>query len=83
MNRTGDSALGASPPTARIFTDQSVIHEDGWCTSPQGELLFWVPDAHRATIYRPSTALIIGKNPTRLNFEKFVHGTNWTACRST
>ena len=42
------------------FTDQSTIDKDGWIKGGGGELLFWVPEAHRAALHRPSTVWAVG-----------------------
>jgi WD40 repeat protein len=59
------------------FTDQSKIKSDGWICGNDGELLLWIPAPHRACLHRPSTVWTAGKQETRLDLSKFVHGSNW------
>lgn len=62
------------------FTDQSVIDEDGWICGNEGELLMWIPPVYRKNLHRPSNIWIAGKNETRLDLSKFVHGCGWKSC---
>ena len=59
------------------FTDRSLVDGDGWICGEQKELLLWIPALHRPCLHRPSTVWISGEHETRLDFSKFVHGSNW------
>ena len=65
-----------------IFSDGSVLHDDGWVTTTGGLLLFWVPPEHRLGLFWPRTLTVIGAQPTRLDMRCFVHGPQWTQCRT-
>ncbi|KAI0259335.1 WD40-repeat-containing domain protein, partial [Gloeopeniophorella convolvens] len=43
-----------TPIGAPVFTDQSVIDDDGWVCGENGELLMWIPEPHRHGLHRPS-----------------------------
>jgi len=79
--------LSANPAAAVtvqgvIFSDGSVLHDDGWVTTTGGFLLFWVPPENRLGLLWPRTLTVIGTQPTRLNMQCFVHGPQWTQCRT-
>jgi WD40 repeat protein len=59
------------------FTDQSVINSDGWIYGDEEKLILWIPELHRPCLHRPSTIWIAGEHETRLDFSKFVYGSNW------
>jgi len=58
----------------------SPIGDDGWLTSPDGELLFWVPPGNRLGLLRPETLKVFGAVETRIGFEHFAHGAEWAHC---
>lgn len=64
-----------------LFSMDSEISVDGWLLGPHGELLFWVPEGRRQSLWRPCLMHISAKNITRLNFDSFVHGSRWTECK--
>ena len=63
-----------------LFTNESVIDDDGWFEGGKGELLFWVPIQHRLSLHRPSNTRIIGPNETRINFTNARWGNTWIEC---
>jgi len=65
------------------FTDCSVINDKGWICGSKGELLMWIPPAHRECLHRPSTIWVSGKCGTILNLFNFVHGRGWATCIKT
>ena len=65
------------------FTDYSVINDEGWICGSKGELLMWIPSAHRKSLHRPSTIWISGTHGTVLDLSDFVHGRSWTSCINT
>jgi len=75
---TGLIDTGFSEPVT--FTDQSIIDKDGWIRGEGGEHLLWIPELHRLSLHRPSNIWVGGKNETRLNLRRFVHGTKWADC---
>jgi hypothetical protein len=58
--------------------DQSMINLNGWICGSKGELVIWIPQIHRASLYRPSNLWIAGGHPTQLDLSRFVHGPNWS-----
>ena len=67
----------AHPP--QILSDTSLLQNDGWLTTNDGALLFWVPPGHRERLFWPRTLAITG-SPTRINFDRFVQGEQWEQC---
>jgi len=67
-----------TPPS--VFSDKSDMI-DGWILGTNGELLFWVPPAHRTALWRPSNTCVIGRNSAKLDMSRFVHGTSWHCYR--
>ncbi|OCH84063.1 hypothetical protein OBBRIDRAFT_453518 [Obba rivulosa] len=67
-------------PSFPFFTDQSVPNVHGWIKGPDDQLLFWVPNAHRLSLHRPSNVAVIGRNETRLDFSRAVFGRDWARC---
>lgn len=54
--------------------------ENGWMQNSPTELLFWVPPAYRAELWRPFSTLVIGQQSARLDLSQFVHGDDWARC---
>jgi len=75
-------AAAVSTVQGVIFSDGSVLYDDGWVTTAGGLLLFWVPPEHRSGLFWPRTLKVIGAQPTRLNMQCFVHGPQWTRCKT-
>ena len=67
---------------ATAFSDGSILRDDGWMTTTDGRLLFWVPPDNRSGLFWPRTLAIMGAHPTRLNMQRFVHGSQWMLCRT-
>ena len=65
------------------FTDHFMINGEGWICGSKGELLMWIPSAHREYLHRPSTVWISDKHGTILNASDFVHGRRWATCINT
>ncbi|KAJ7632072.1 hypothetical protein B0H17DRAFT_1108228 [Mycena rosella] len=67
-----------------MFSSQSPLHwnidRDGWISCIPTENLLWLPAHHRSGLWSPYNTLVIGRHQTKLNFGKFVHGTNWAKC---
>ncbi|KIM30112.1 hypothetical protein M408DRAFT_66913, partial [Serendipita vermifera MAFF 305830] len=90
--RFSESA-GSSPTSLPIYTHSTddwplvtsilpIKQIDGWVLGPNLELLFWVPPNIRSGLHLPRNMLIIGSCiKTRLRFNSFVHGDQWTLCR--
>ena len=82
IQSSANPVAAMSPVQNAIFSDGSVLHDDGWVTTSGGLLLFWVPPEHRLGLFWPHTLTVIGAQPTRLNMQRFVHGPQWTQCRT-
>jgi WD40 repeat protein len=65
------------------LTEHFVINDDGWVCGSKGELLMWIPSAHREYLHRRSTIWISNKRETVLNLSNFVHGPSWATCINT
>lgn len=72
----------ANVHTTPIFSDGSVLRPDGWLTTPDGLLIFWVPPEQPSGLFWPRTLAVIGARPTRINLNRFVHGPQWTLCQT-
>ena len=59
------------------LTDQSRINGEGWLCGSKNELLVWIPQTHRLSLYRPSNIWIAGGHPNQLDLSSFVHGPKW------
>ena len=81
IQSSADPAAAASTVHGIILSD-AVLHDDGWMTTTSGLLLFWVPPEHRLGLFWPHTLTVIGAQPTRLNMQCFVHGPQWTQCKT-
>ncbi|KAF8328267.1 uncharacterized protein EI90DRAFT_2809178, partial [Cantharellus anzutake] len=57
-----------------------LLHDDGWATTTNGLLLFWVPPEHHFGLCWPHTRMVIGAQPTQLDMQCFVHGLEWMQC---
>ncbi|KAE9388541.1 WD40 repeat-like protein, partial [Gymnopus androsaceus JB14] len=78
-------ASGSLDKTIRIWNigqPDPFATTNGWVHGKNSELLFWVPPQCCVALWRPNNTLVIGENPTKLNFNKFVFGRNWQACYS-
>jgi len=60
------------------FSDGSVLHQDGWMTTTDGQLLFWIPFSNRLGLLWPRNTIVIGAKPTQLDYHQFSHGLKWT-----
>ncbi|KAI0029068.1 WD40-repeat-containing domain protein, partial [Vararia minispora EC-137] len=69
-------------PTFSQKTLPAPTGSDGWITSENGDLLFWVPEVHRVGFHRPCTLWVTDSRQTRLDLTGFYSacGTNWTNC---
>jgi WD40 repeat protein len=82
--RVSNVRMGKTGATNNIdFTDHSLINNEGWICGSKGELLMWIPPAHRECLHRPSTIWISGKRGTILNLSNVVHGRSWATCIDT
>src|SRR6266849_5432292 len=82
--RVSNVIIGKTETTNDVdFTDHSVINDAGWICGGKGELLMWIPSAHREYLHRRSTIWISGERGTILDLSNFVHGRGWTTCIDT
>ena len=63
-----------------LFTNESVLGEDGWVKGKNEELLFWVPECHRLSLHRPNNIRVVGPNETRIDFSNARLGDKWSEC---
>ena len=82
--RVSNATMGKTETTNDVdFTDHEAINDEGWIYGSKGELLMWIPSAHRKYLHRPSTIWISGNRGTILNLSNFVHGLTWATCINT
>jgi WD40 repeat protein len=82
--RVSNVTIGKTETTNDVdFADHSEIDDEGWICGSKGELLIWIPSAHRGYLYRPGTIWISGECGTKLDLSKFVHGCSWATCINT
>jgi WD40 repeat protein len=69
------------PRSLQVFTSESSF-EDGWACSASnpGQRLFYVPPHARTGLWRQDNVAVISKESTKLNFDGFMHGSEWTSC---
>ena len=80
-----DSTAFADSQGRPILSDRSSIDEDGWLRSSQedgADRLFWAPKENREYRWGDGNIGVIHKNATSFDFRRFVHGENWTQCRT-
>jgi WD40 repeat protein len=65
------------------FTDRPMTNDEGWMCGSKGELLMWIPLAHRDYFRCPGTIWISGQRRPVLNLSDFVHGRSWATCIDT
>ena len=53
---------------------------DGWIIDKDGNLLIWVPDEYRASVWSPGTLVLVGREPIDIDFGNARHGIDWTKC---
>ena len=81
FNLASDNAHIEGP----YITDGTSIDADGWITRPEDSSgltvrLLWIPDFHRPSLPWSRSVLMLGREETRLNPERFVHGEEWVKC---
>ena len=81
LTETGLQRSNASDATP-ISPNNVMLHSDGWLTTSDGAILFWVPPEQRRGMLLPPTLVIIRAQPLRINLDRFEHGTRWTLCRT-
>ena len=62
------------------INDHPRVHDDGWITGRNEELLMWISPLHRIGIHHPSNIWLAGGCETRLDLSNFVHGERWSTC---
>ena len=53
---------------------------DGWIVDEDGNLLIWVPDEYRASLWSPGMLVLVGRDPIDISFENVYHGIDWARC---
>ena len=53
---------------------------DGWIMDDDDNLLIWVPDEYRASLWSPGTLVLVGREPIDIDFGNALHGIDWTNC---
>jgi hypothetical protein len=75
--------VDSNVPISSPFTDNCILQNDGWMTTPTGDLLFWVPAENRAGFLWPKSVGAVGADPnqTQVNLLRFACGLEWESCR--
>jgi len=81
LTETGVQRANASDGTP-ISPNNVILHSDGWLTTSDGELLFWVPPEQCRGMLLPPALVVIGAQPLRINLDRFEHRTRWILCRT-
>ena len=75
------------PTTTRPAESLAVLSDspklkmtDGWITDEDDNLLIWVPDVYRASLWSPGTLVLVGRDPIDISFENVYHGIDWAKC---
>jgi len=80
-----NSQISLDQPRCPVLSDGSYIDKDGWMRDSRGEdsrRLFWVPARNRAGFWWPRNTAVMARIVTQIDFTRFVHGGNWSECRS-
>ncbi|KAJ6526390.1 hypothetical protein B0H19DRAFT_1275748 [Mycena capillaripes] len=83
LENRGTPKAGATLQIARPTDDPlgDYTIDDGWVVNSAGQLMFWVPPWLRDGLYFPRNTLVIcPEGTTKLEFSRFVHGTEWQKC---
>jgi WD40 repeat protein len=56
------------------------LRSDGWLCGPMGQIMCWIPPAHRQGLLLQRAVSIVGARETALDLRNFAHGTNWEQC---
>ena len=75
------------PTTTRPAESLAVLSDspklkmtDGWITDEDDNLLIWVPDEYRPSLWSPGTLVLVGREPIDIDFGDVYHGIDWTRC---
>ena len=69
----------AESPAALSDTPQLQM-ADGWIMDDDGNLLIWVPDEYRASLWSPGMLVLVGREPIDIDFGDACHGMDWEKC---
>ena len=59
----------------------ATLRSDGWLCGPMGQIMCWIPPAHRKGLLQRAVS-VIGARETALDLRNFAHGTEWEQCAS-
>ena len=84
----GRSYLTSFKPTTRRPTESlaplsdspKLKMVDGWIMDDDDNLLIWVPDEYRASLWSPGMLVLVGREPIDIDFGSARHGIDWTKC---
>lgn len=66
------------PPS--LFPSHVLKMQDGWAVNSDGDLILWIPHAHRLGLRGPGARRLNNQPITELDFERFKYGTEWAHC---
>ncbi|KAF9457440.1 WD40-repeat-containing domain protein [Collybia nuda] len=78
---SSDVDLPTNSFSAAAFSDGISLKKENWACGSNQEPLFWVP-LQNQNFTSPRNPLIIGSNPTIIDYSHFVHGISWEKCKS-
>ena len=71
----------SSPESVAMLSDCPKLKmADGWIKDEDGNLLIWVPDEYRASLWSPGMLMLVGRDPIDISFENVYHGIDWARC---
>jgi WD40 repeat protein len=79
-NRSGYT-VDSNAPISSLFTDDCILQNDGWMTTPTGDLLFWVPAENRVGFMWSVGVVGADPNQTQVNLLRFASGLEWENCQ--
>ena len=72
--------MGSAESPATLSDTPRLKMADGWIVDEDGNLLIWVPDEYRASLWCPGMLVLVGHEPIDINFGDAYHGIDWTRC---
>ncbi|KAJ7134001.1 WD40-repeat-containing domain protein, partial [Mycena crocata] len=70
----------SGPTRAKRVASHWTLQSDGWIYCVSTDHLLWMPGPCRNGLWSPQNTLVIGRDQTLLDFDNFVHGTEWAMC---
>ena len=78
FNPMATSSTAYSSALSAASTKLKIV--DGWIMDKDDNLLIWVPDEYRSSLWCPGMLLLIGCEPTKIDFADARYGVDWPKC---